>query len=239
MLDGALCAFAVMASMQSLKAPGAVSPTRRQALRDATGVGAAVIVAYGMATGFDSTLVALAIAAFAMLTPRLGRTTPASMQSALALAALASASADRVLGFDPGASLELTALGGIAAIALAFVLSRVRFGVSNAKLTSTMHFACAALCTVIAYTAGFEGGAVAVVIIGAMVALIGAYLAMAMADRAYPVFIAALNGYAACSVVAAGVGLANGALVVTGVALVLGCVATCTHVRPSGAPSEK
>ena len=242
MLDGALCAFAVMASMQSLKAPGAVSPTRRQALRDATGVGAAVIVAYGMATGFDSTLVALAIgtiAAFAMLTPRLGRTTPASLQSALALAALASALADRVLGFDPGASLELTALGGIAAIAMVFVLSRVRFGVSNAKLMSAMHFACAALCTVIAYTAGFEGGAVAVVIIGAMVALIGAYLAMAMADRAYPVFIAALNGYAACSVVAAGVGLANGALVVTGVALVLGCVATCTSVRPSGARSEK
>jgi hypothetical protein len=240
MLDGALCAFAVMASMQSLKAPGAVSPTRRQALRDATGVGAAVIVAYGMATGFDSTLVALAIAAFAMLTPpRLGQTTPASLQSALALAALASASADRALGFDPGASLELTALGGIAAIALAFVLSRVRFGVSNAKLMSTMHFASAALCTVIAYTAGFEGGAVAVVIIGAMVALIGAYLAMAMADRAYPVFIAALNGYAACSVVAAGVGLANGALVVTGVALVIGCVATCTSVRPSGVRSEK
>lgn len=245
MLDGALCAFAVMASMQSLRAPGAVSPTRRQALRDATGVGAAVIVAYGMATGFDSTLVALfalaigAIAAFAMLTPRSGRTTPASLQSALALAALASASADRMLGFDPGASLELTALGGIAAIALAFVLGRVRFEVSNARLMTTMHFACAALCTVIAYTAGFEGGAVAVVIIGAMVALIGAYLAMAMADRAYPVFIAALNGYAACSVVAAGVGLANGALVVTGVALVLGCVATCTSVTQAGARIEK
>src|SRR5471032_122610 len=106
MLDGALCAFAVMASMQSLKAPGAVSPTRRQALRDAAGVGAAVIVAYAMATGFDSMLVALAIAAFgtfasfgmfAMQMPRIGRTTPASLQSALALAALASASADRAL----------------------------------------------------------------------------------------------------------------------------------------------
>ncbi|WP_053063837.1 hypothetical protein [Caballeronia mineralivorans] len=239
MLDGALCAFAVMASMQSLKTPGRVSPARRQALRDAAGVGTAVIVAYGMATGFDSALVALAIAAFAMLTPRFGRSTPASLQSALALAALASASADRALGFDPGASLGLTALGGLAAIALALVLGRVRFGVSNTKLMNAMHFTCAALCTVIAYPAGFEGGAVSVVIIGAMVALIGAYLAMAMADRAYPVFIAALNGYAACSVVAAGVGLANGALVVTGVALVLGCVATCTSVRPSGAPREK
>src|SRR6202790_1955898 len=239
MLDGALCAFAVMASMQSLKTPGRISPTRRQALRDAAGVGTAVIVAYGMATGFDSTLLALAIAAFAMLTPRFGRSTPASLQSALALAALASASADRALGFDPDASLGLTALGGLAAIALALLLGRVRFGVSNAKLMNAMHFACAALCTVIAYTAGFEGGAVSVVIIGAMVALIGAYLAMAIADRAYPVFIAALNGYAACSVVAAGVGLANGALVVTGVALVLGCVATCTNVRPTGAPSEK
>src|SRR5258707_13443457 len=154
MLDGALCAFAVMASMQSLKAPGRMAPTRRQALRDAAGVGAAVIVAYGMATGFDSTLLALAIAAFAMLTPRFGRSTPASLQSALALAALASASAGRAPGFDPGASLEWTALGGIVAIALAFVLCRVRFRVSNTKLASTMHFACAALCTVIAYTAG-------------------------------------------------------------------------------------
>lgn len=207
-----------------------------------------MIAAYGMARGFDSTLIALfalvagaiaAFAAFAILAPRSGRTTPASLQSALALAALASASADRVLGFDAGVSLEQTALGGIVAIALVFVLSRVRVGISNARLMTTMHFGCAALCTVIAYTAGFEGGAVAVVIIGAMVALIGAYLAMAMADRAYPVFIAALNGYAACSVVAAGVGLANGALVVTGVALVLGCVATCTNVTQAGARIEK
>ena len=67
----------------------------------------------------------------------------------------------------------------------------------------------------------------------------GAYLAMALADRAYPVFIAALNGYAACSVVAAGVGLANGALVVTGVALVLGCVAACTSAIPSRVSSKK
>jgi NAD/NADP transhydrogenase beta subunit len=53
------------------------------------------------------------------------------------------------------------------------------------------------------------------------------------------VFIAALNGYAACSVVAAGVGLANGALVVTGVALVLGCVAACTSAIPSRVSSKK
>lgn len=246
MLDGVWCAFAVIASVQSLRTPGAVSAARRQALRDAAGVGAAVMVAYAMATGFESMLVALAIATFAAFTvstPRLGRTTPASLQSALALAALASASADRALGFDAGSSLGWTALGGLSAIAMVFTLGRVRvrsrFGLSNATLTSSMHFACAALCTAIAYTAGFEGGPVSVVLIGAMVALIGAYLAMAMADRAYPVFIAALNGYAACSVVAAGVGLANGALLVTGVALVLGCVATCTSVSPSRARSEK
>jgi len=50
MLDGALCAFAVMASMQSLKTPGRISPTRRQALRDAAGVGTAVIET-GVAVG--------------------------------------------------------------------------------------------------------------------------------------------------------------------------------------------
>jgi NAD/NADP transhydrogenase beta subunit len=133
------------------------------------------------------------------------------------------------------------------AVAVVFIAGLLRVGsrfrvlnnlFQNAS-ASAMHFACAALCTVIAYTAGFEGGAVAVVIIGAMVALIGAYLAMALADRAYPVFIAALNGYAACSVVAAGVGLANGALVVTGVALVLGCVAACTSAVPSRVSSKK
>jgi hypothetical protein len=246
MLDGVWCAFAVITSVQSLRTPGMISPARQQALRDTAGVGAAVIVAYAMATGFDSMHVALAIATcatFAMLTPRFGRTTPASLQSALALAALASASADRALGLDASSSLGWTALGGLAAIAMVFAIGRVRIGsrirLSNATATSATHFACAALCTVIAYTAGFEGGAVSVVIIGAMVALIGAYLAMAMADRAYPVFIAALNGYAACSIVAAGVGLGNGALVVTGVALVLGCVATCTSAGPSRVPSEK
>lgn len=247
MLDGVWCALAVIASVQSLRSPGAGSPARQQALRDAAGVGAAVIVAYAMATGFESMLVALAIAAVAVLTPRFGKATPASLQSALALAALASASADRALGLglelDAGASLGWTAFGGLSAIVVVFaagylrVASRIRLSLNASA--SAMHFACAALCTVIAYTAGFEGGAVAVVIIGAMVALIGAYLAMAVADRAYPVFIAALNGYAACSVVAAGVGLGNGALVVTGVALVLGCVAACTSAVPSRMSSKK
>jgi hypothetical protein len=259
MLDGVWCALAVIASVQSLRTPGAVSPARQQALRDAAGVGAAVIVAYAMATGFESMLVALAIAAFAVLTPRFGKATPASLQSALALAALASASADRALGLDANVSLGWTALGGLVAVIVVFAAGYLRLGsrirVLNGVLNgpfngtlngvffntpaSAMHFACAALCTVIAYTAGFEGGAVAVVIIGAMVALIGAYLAMALANRAYPVFIAALNGYAACSVVAAGVGLANGALVVTGVALVLGCVAACTSAVPSRVSSKK
>ncbi|AMM17722.1 hypothetical protein AX768_26510 [Burkholderia sp. PAMC 28687] len=247
MLDGVWCALAVIASVQSLRTPGAVSPARQQALRDAAGVGAAVIVAYAMATGFESMLVALAIAAFAVLTPRSGKATPASLQSALALAALASASADHALGLDTGASLGWTALGGLSAVIVVFAAGYLRVGSRIRALNgvffntpaSGMHFACAALCTVIAYTAGFEGGAVAVVIIGAMVALIGAYLAMALADRAYPVFIAALNGYAACSVVAAGVGLANGALVVTGVALVLGCVAACTSAIPSRVSSKK
>ncbi|SAL23459.1 hypothetical protein AWB64_01840 [Caballeronia sordidicola] len=251
MLDGVWCALAVIASVQSLRTPGALSPARRQALRDAAGVGGAVIVAYAMATGFESMLAALAVAAFAVLTPPSWKTTPASLQSALALAALASASADRAFGLEAGMSPGWTALGGLSAVAMVFALGYLRLRaleglperllkrMACAAPASTMHFACAALCTVIAYTAGFEGGAVAVVIIGAMVALIGAYLAMALADRAYPVFIAALNGYAACSIVAAGVGLANGALVVTGVALVLGCVATCTSAAPSRVSSKK
>jgi hypothetical protein len=180
MLDGVWCALAVIASVQSLRTPGALSPARQQALRDAAGVGAAVIVAYAMATGFESMLVALAIAAFAVFTPRFGKATPASLQSALALAALASASADRTLGIDTGGSLGWTALGGLSAVAVVFVAGYLRVGsrlhalndVFQNASASAMHFACAALCTVIAYTAGFEGGAVAVVIIGAMVALI-------------------------------------------------------------------
>ncbi len=90
MFNGALCAFSVVALIQSLRTPGGLVAGRRSLLRDAAGLGAAIVLAFGMARGFDSLAVVLAIAAVAFLMPRFPRAGggPAFWQSAIAMAAL-------------------------------------------------------------------------------------------------------------------------------------------------------
>jgi NAD/NADP transhydrogenase beta subunit len=230
MLDGALCALAMVALMQSLRALGA----RSVVLLDAAGAGAAVILAFGMVHGFESAIVAVAIGVAALLMPRPRAATPVVVQSALVLGVLASACLNRSLGLDAASPWQMAGGGSLVLVAfVAFV--QVRFSLSSATLASSMCFACAGLCTVIAFVSGVDGGALSVVMVCAMAALIGAFVAMAIAYDSWPAFVSLLNAYAGCSVVALGVGLDNGILMVTGVALAVGCLATCSRFSPAQA----
>jgi hypothetical protein len=240
MFNGALCAFSVVALVQSLRTPGNLAAGRGSVLRDAAGLGAAVVVAFGMARGFDSfavvLAVVLAIAAVAYLMPRFaGRGAgPAFGQSAIALAVLGSVAMDRTTGLGPE-SLHSMATGGAMAIGMTYIAGRVRLPVLNATLRRLLCYTCAALCTVIAYIAGLDEGALALVELSAMVALIGAFLAMALIQGEHPALVSALNSYAACCVVASGIAMASGVLIMTGVLLVLGGIAKHSRVSPAGA----
>jgi hypothetical protein len=236
MFNGALCAFSVVALVQSLRTQDGLDAGRSSLLRDAAGLGAAIVVAFGMARGFDSLAVVLAIAAAAFLTPRFagGGVTPAFSQSAIALAALGSIAMDRTIGLDPE-SLQSMATGGAAAVGMGYVLGRMRLPVLSATLQRALCFACAGLCTVIAYIAGLDEGALALVVLSATVALICAFLAMALIQSEHPALVSALNSYAACCIVALGIAMASGVLIMTGVLLVLGGIAMYSRVSPAGA----
>jgi NAD/NADP transhydrogenase beta subunit len=236
MFNGALCAFSVVALIQSLRTPGGLVAGRRSLLRDAAGLGAAIVVAFGMARGFDSLAVVLAIAAVAFLMPRFARAGggPAFWQSAIALAALGAVAMDLTIGLGPE-SLQSMATGGAVAVGMAYVAGRVRLPVLSATLQRVLCFTCAALCTVIAYIAGLDEGALPLVILSAMVALIGAFLAMALIQGEHPALVSALNSYAACCVVALGIAMASGVLIVTGVLLVLGGIAMSSRESPARA----
>jgi NAD/NADP transhydrogenase beta subunit len=230
MLDGALCALAMVALMQSLRALG----TRSVVLLDAAGAGAAVVVAFGMVRGFESAIVAVAIGVAALLMPRPRSATPVVLQSVLTLGVLASVTLNRLLGLDAASAWQMAA-GGSAVLVVFVALARVRFRLASATLVNSLCLACAALCTVIAYVAGVEGDGLSVVTVSAMVSLIGAFVAMALAQGAWPAFVSILNGYAGCAVVALGVGLDDGILIITGVALVIGCLATRSRLESAQA----
>jgi NAD/NADP transhydrogenase beta subunit len=125
-------------------------------------------------------------------------------------------------------------LGGAAALTLAAAVAHLPARARTLPLAAgSTHFACAGACAAIAYAAGLEQGLAAVVIVSAMAALIGAHLSIAVAGDAWPSFVTALDGYAACSVAAVGVGTGDGALLVTGVTLTIACAAS--HARASEA----
>jgi hypothetical protein len=236
MFNGALCAFSAVTLIQSLRTPGALAAGRRSLLRDAAGLGAAIVVAFGMARGFDSFAVVLAIAVASFLIPRFagGRVGPGFWQSAIALAALGAVAMDLTIGLGPE-SLQSMATGGAVAVGMAYLAGRVRLPVLSATLQRVLCFTCAGLCTVIAYIAGLDEGALPLVILSAMVALIGAFLAMALIQGEHPALVSALNSYAACCVVALGIAVASGVLIVTGVLLVLGGIAMSSRETPARA----
>jgi hypothetical protein len=243
MFNGALCAFSVVALVQGIRMPGGLAAVRHSLLRDAAGVGAAIVVAFGMARGFGSSLIvlgiALAIAATAFLMPRFakGGVGMAFWQSAIALAALGWVALDRTIGLGPE-SLQSMATGGASAIGVACMASRVRLRVLGATWRRVLCFTCAAMCTVTAYIAGLDEGALALVVLSAMIALIGAFLAMGLLQPGqgeHSALVSALNSYAACCVVASGIAMASGVLIVTGVVLVLGSIAMSSRVSHAGA----
>jgi hypothetical protein len=239
-VGGALCVFAVVAMMEALRASGGVSAARRRVLWEIGAMGAVVVLAHALGGSADAVftmLVALGIAggAAAVCThsridraPRLMR-----MQGMIAAAALGStllAPADAPLAAVAGAIVALVVLA---------VFARVRLRFSDASLASSLHFACAGVCAVIGYAAGQQAGALAVVIVSAMAALIASRLAMALAGAAWPALVSTLDGFAACSVVAVGIAAGDDLLLVTGVALAIGCAASHASAIQSRASYSK
>lgn len=216
---GVVCVLAVVATMEALR----LSTARRRVVWEIGALGAGVVVAQalnGSESAVLSEIVALAIVACVAAVCRrfeLDRA-PRLMyfQGAIAAAALASTL------FGPSDAPFFAVVG--AGIALAGVAALARLG--RITPNESLHFACAGVCAVIGYAAGCEQGVLAVVIVIAMAALIASYLTLALAGTAWPAFVSAMNGVAACSVVAAGVVTGNGALLVAGVALAIGCAAS-------------
>ena len=239
-VGGALCVFAVVAMMEALRASGGLSAARRRVLWEIAAMGAVVVLAHALGGSTDAVfamLVALGIAGGAAAVcarsrsdraPRLMR-----MQGMIAAAALGStllAPADAPLSAVAGAVIALAGVAGFA---------RVRLRFSDASLASSLHFACAGVCAVIGYAAGQQAGALAVVIVSAMAALIASHLAMALAGAAWAALVSTLDGFAACSVVAVGIAAGNDLLLVTGVALAIGCAASHASALQSRASYSK
>lgn len=238
MFDGALCVLATMLAVQRMSVSETMTPQQRQVVNHIAAAGGAVIFAYAMARGFDTTLMALAIAACtALVTVRL-RPLPAHSPSMVLLAALGMASVQHGFAW-PASAPGVMASGGLLAIAMIAGLQRVTFPALNTTVQRSLHFAAAAICSVIAYGAGLEANALSVVIIVAMIAMIAAFVTLAMTDSPRDHFIAAMHAYAACSLIALGVGVNNAAFVVTGVALMLASAAGCATFVVAGAPSKK
>jgi hypothetical protein len=242
-VGGALCVFAVVAMMEALRASGGLSAARRRVLWEIGAMGAVVVLAHALAGSADAVvamLVALGIAGGSAAlcarwridrAPRLMR-----VQGMIAAAALGStllAPADAPLSAVAGAVIAVVALAGVAGVA------RVRLRLSDASLASSLHFACAGVCAVIGYAAGQQAGGLAVVIVSAMAALIASHLAMALAGAAWPALVSTLDGFAACSVVAVGIAAGDAVLLVTGVALAIGCAASHASAIQSRASYSK
>lgn len=226
---GVVCVLAVVATMEALR----LSTARRRVLWEIGALGAGVVVAQalgGSESAVLSVIVALAIAGCAAAVcrhlgldraPRLMH-----LQGPIAAAALASTL------FGPSDKPLFAVLGAAGALAGVAALARARRFAPN----DSLHFACAGVCAVIGYVAGHEQGVLAVMIVIAMAALIAFHLTMALAGTAWPALVSTMNGIAACSVVAAGVVTGNGALLVTGVALAIGCAASHASAIESRGP---
>ncbi|SAK64717.1 hypothetical protein AWB81_02480 [Caballeronia arationis] len=239
-LDGALCVLAVVAMMEALRATGGISAARRRVLWEIGAMGAGIVLAHaasGSATAVLSMIVALGIAGGAAAVCARFRIDRAPRLSCLhgMIAAAALASTPFAKPDEPVAAL----IGGSVALAGVALVSRLRFAVRDASLASSLHFACAGVCAVIGYAAGREAGALAVVIVSATAALISSHLTMALAGPAWPGLVSTLNGFAACSVVAVGIFAGSGALLVTGIALAIGCAASHASAMQSRASYSK
>ncbi|SAK61343.1 hypothetical protein [Caballeronia ptereochthonis] len=224
-LAGALCVLATMSA-------GPLPRSRMSWL-----AGAAVVVAClvnGGPSAIAPIVAAFVLAALAGLVSfRSGRVAfilPASTQASLVTLAFVAWLLPDALRLN-GALAVLTggAITALGCLALQRTpnSSRRRESVCRAPL----HLAAAGACAALAYALGAQPGALAVVAVVAMVALIGAHLSLAIGGGAAAPAASLMSGAAASGLaIAAAHGGTNGALVVAAVALAIGCAQSSSFV---------
>ncbi|SAL71236.1 hypothetical protein AWB71_04335 [Caballeronia peredens] len=214
-LAGALCVFAALS---------AGSPTRARAAWQA-GAGVVAACFIGGASVAAALLLA-ACAAFLFFRPaRPAPSVPASMQSLLVTLAF-------IAWLLPDALRSNGAVAALAGGAAAawFCLAEVRVTSTAPQRQGTaLHLTAAGACAALAYAAGAEPGALAVLAVIAMLALIGAHLSLALGGAAGAPVASVMSGAAACGLAVAAAD--DGALVVACIALVIGCLQSSSLAR--------
>ncbi|WP_244158671.1 hypothetical protein [Caballeronia fortuita] len=123
-------------------------------------------------------------------------------------------------------------LAGGALAALAGILFMRRTSRERLDVQS-VHLACAGACAALAYILGAQSGALAVLPVVAMIALIGAHLALAMGGSAASPVAGLLSVTAACGLMlTAAVGGPHGALVVACAAIAAGSARSVAFAGP-------
>lgn len=213
-LAGALCVLAAMSAAPLLRS------------RMLLPVGAAVValgVANGGAPAAIGGLLAIVAGFVAARSGRVGSTLPASLQALLVTVAFVAWLVPDALRLN-GASAVLAG-GALAALGWS---ARVRASGSTRResvCSAPLHFAAAGACAALAYALGAQPGALAVVAVVAMIALIGAHLSLALGGGAGAPLASLTSGAAACGLA---VVTSNGALDVACVTLAIGCAQTAS-----------
>ncbi|WP_321792847.1 hypothetical protein [Caballeronia sp. J97] len=207
-LAGALCVLAALSAGSSMR----VGIARSRGMWEA----GALLVAACCAGGAQG-VVGLVLAAVAgCVGYRSGRGgSGASTQALLATLAF-------VAWMLPGSGSAYAVLAGGAIAALGLVLG---LGTSRESIgVQPMHLACAGACAALAYAFGAQSGALAVLPVIAMIALIGAHLSLAMGGNAAAPAASVMSAAAAGGLaLAAALGGAQSALAVAAVAIAIGC----------------
>ncbi|BAN24914.1 hypothetical protein [Caballeronia insecticola] len=213
-LAGALCVFAALS---------AGAPTRTRAVWQA---GAAVVAACLLGgASIDAAILLAACAGVLFVRPmRTASGVAASMQSLLVTLAF-------IAWLLPDAlrSNGVLAVFAGGAVAACLCFADVRFKGTVPQQQSALHLAAAGACAALAYGLGAAPGALAVLAVIAMVALIGAHLSLALGGAAAAPVASILSGAAACGL--ALTAASDGALVVACIALAIGCVQSSPFAR--------
>ncbi|BBU29125.1 hypothetical protein BTHE68_28590 [Burkholderia sp. THE68] len=211
-LAGALCVLAALSAGASMRADAARS-------RGLWAAGAVLIVACGAGGASGAMALSLAVVA-GCVGFRFGRgaanTSTQALFATIAFAAWVLPSANSAYAVLAGGAVG-------ALVHLAGAWARRRESVNLQPL----HLVCAGACAALAYVLGAQSGALSVVSVIAMVALIGAHLSLAMSGRAGVPVASLLSGLASCGLAAtAAFNCTHGALAVAAVALAIGCART-------------
>jgi len=219
-LAGALCVLAALSAGSSMRMGAA-------RLR-AWAVAGALIVAAACASGGPAAIAPLAaallLAAFAGLAGYRfdGGASTASTHALLATIAF-------VAWVLPGLNGTCGVLAGGAIAALGhLIFARTK---RENLILQPLHLACAGACAALAYGLGAQPGALAVVSVIAMVALIGAHLSLAMGGAAGAPAASLMSAAAAGGLaLAAAIDGTHGALAVAAVGIAIGCARSAALV---------